>query len=414
MSQPKPFTITKRAVWQAYERVKANRGAAGVDGQTIKQLEVNLADNLYKLWNRMSSGSYMPPAVRRVDIPKAAGGARPLGIPTVADRVAQMVVKDALEPKLEPCFHRDSYGYRPHKSAHDALAAARQRCWGADWVLDVDIKGFFDNIDHDLMMKAVHKHTDCKWIVLYIKRWLTAPVQMPDGTLQKRDRGTPQGGVISPLLANLFLHYAFDSWMERTHPALQFERYADDIVIHCKSLEQASRLRQELEHRFAACKLEMSASKTKIAYCKDGRRKKDYPEISFDFLGYTFKPRKAKARSGKIFLGFQPAISAKAAQAIRQSVRGWDLKRRTTITLEEIARRINPIVRGWAQYYGRFQRSALYPVMAKIDQHLTKWIKAKHKRVRGRLTRALEWLRRIRSGRPRLFVHWNLAQAIGP
>lgn len=411
MSQPKPFTISKRSVWEAYERVKANRGAAGVDGQSIKEFETNLMGNLYKLWNRMSSGSYMPPAVRRVEIPKASGGTRPLGIPTVADRIAQMVVKDVLEPILEPCFHVDSYGYRPHKSAHNALSVARQRCWRTDWVLDVDIKGFFDNIDHELLMKAVRKHTDCKWVVLYIERWLTAPVQMPDGTLQARDKGTPQGGVVSPLLANLFLHYAFDAWMDRKFPTIGFERYADDVVIHCKSLAQATMLRNALKQRLAVCKLEMSPSKTKIVYCKDWKRMGNYPEISFDFLGYTFRPRKAKARDGSVFLSFLPAISGKAAKAIRQTVRDWNLQRRTPITLEEIARRINPVLRGWVQYYGRFYRSALYPVMAQVDLHLAKWITRKHKRARRSLARAFEWLRRIRRNCPSLFVHWHLAYA---
>ncbi|MDR0250874.1 MAG: group II intron reverse transcriptase/maturase [Burkholderiales bacterium] len=409
MSQPKPFTISKRSVWQAYERVKANRGAAGVDGQSIEEFEANLKGNLYKLWNRLSSGSYMPPAVRRVEIPKASGGTRPLGIPTVADRIAQMVVKDALEPILEPCFHVDSYGYRPHKSAHDALAVARQRCWRTDWVLDVDIKGFFDNIDHELLMKAVRKHTNCRWVVLYIERWLTAPVQMPDGTLQARDKGTPQGGVISPLLANLFLHYAFDTWMARKFPSIGFERYADDVVIHCKNLAQATMLRNMLEQRLAVCKLEMSPSKTKIVYCKDGKRTEGYPEISFDFLGYTFRPRKAKAKDGAIFLNFLPAISGKAAKGVRQTVRDWNLQRHTPITLEEIARRINPVLRGWVAYYGRFYQSALYPVMAQVDLHLAKWIARRHKRVRRSLARAFEWLRRIRRNHPRLFVHWCLA-----
>lgn len=409
MSQPKPFTISKRSVWDAHERVKANRGAAGVDGQSIEEFEVNLMGNLYKLWNRLSSGSYMPPAVRRVEIPKASGGTRPLGIPTVADRIAQMVVKDALEPILEPCFHADSYGYRPHKSAHDALAVARQRCWRTNWVLDVDIKGFFDNIDHELLMKAVRKHTDCKWVVLYIERWLTAPVQMPDGTLQVRDKGTPQGGVISPLLANLFLHYAFDTWMTSNFPVIGFERYADDVVIHCKSLAQATMLRDALKQRLAVCKLEMSPSKTKIVYCKDGKRTEDYPEISFGFLGYTFRPRKAKARDGSVFLSFLPAMSGRAAKGIRQTVRDWNLQRRTPITLEEIARRINPVLRGWVNYYGRFYQSALYPVMEQVDLHLAKWIVRKHKRARRSLARAFEWLRRIRRDCPTMFVHWGLA-----
>lgn len=409
MSQPKPFTISKRSVWEAYKRVKANRGAAGVDGQSIEEFEENLKGNLYTLWNRLSSGSYMPPAVRRVDIPKASGGTRPLGIPTVADRIAQMVVKDVLEPILEPGFHANSYGYRPHKSAHDALAVARQRCWRIDWVLDVDIKGFFDNIDHKLLMKAVRRHTDCKWVVLYIERWLIAPVLMPDGKLLARDKGTPQGGVISPLLANLFLHYAFDSWMARTFPAIGFERYADDVVIHCKSHAQATMLRGALEQRLAVCKLEMSPSKTKIVYCKDGKRTEDYPEISFDFLGYTFRPRKSKAGDGSIFLSFLPAMSGRAAKAIRQIVKDWKLQRRTLVPLGEVARRINPVLRGWITYYGRFYQSALYPVMAHVDLHLSKWIARKHKRTRGSLSRACQWLRRIRRECPMLFVHWRLA-----
>jgi group II intron reverse transcriptase/maturase len=409
VNQSKPFAIAKRAVWQAYKRVKANRGAAGVDGQSIEEFEQNLSGNLYKLWNRLASGSYMPPAVRRVEIPKASGGTRALGIPTVADRIAQMVVKEALEPSLEPYFHDDSYGYRPHKSAHDALAVARQRCWRTDWVLDVDIKGFFDNIDHELLMKAVRKHSDCKWIVLYIERWLTAPVQMPDGTLQARDKGTPQGGVISALLANLFLHYAFDIWMARNFPVIGFERYADDVVIHCKSLAQASMLRDVLKRRLAACKLEMSPSKTKIVYCKDGKRTEDYPEISLDFLGYTFRPRKARAKDGSVFLSFLPAISGKAALAIRQTVRGWNLRQRTRASLEELARRINPVLRGWLRYYGHFYHSALFPVVAQVDLHLAKWIANKHKRVRGSLAQAFDWLRRIRRTCPGLFVHWRLA-----
>lgn len=409
MNQPKPFAISTRSVWEAFKRVKANRGAAGVDGQSIEEFEQDLSGNLYKLWNRLSSGSYMPPAVRRVEIPKATGGTRPLGIPTVADRIAQMVVKDALEPILEPCFHDDSYGYRPQRSAHDALAVTRRRCWRTDWVLDVDIKGFFDNIDHALLMKAVRKHTDCKWILLYIERWLTAPVQLPDGTLQVMGKGTPQGGVISPLLANLFLHYAFDTWMARDFPVIRFERYADDVVVHCKSLAQANMLRDRLEARLAACKLELSPSKTTIVYCKDGQRTGTYPTISFDFLGYTFRPRKAMAKDGSILLSFLPAISGRAAKAIRQTVRTWHLARRTPISIEEIARRINPALRGWLDYYGRFYRSALYPVMAHVDRHLAKWIARKHKRARRSQTRAFDWLWRIRRDHPRLFAHWGLA-----
>jgi group II intron reverse transcriptase/maturase len=411
MSQPKPFAISKRNVWEAYKRVKANRGAAGIDGQSVAEFERNLQGNLYKLWNRLASGSYMPPAVRRVEIPKASGGTRPLGIPTVADRIAQMVVKDALEPILEPRFHADSYGYRPRKSAHDALTVARQRCWRSDWVLDVDIKGFFDNIDHALMMKAVRKHTDCKWTLLYIERWLTAPVQLPDGTQQTRDKGTPQGGVISPLLANLFLHYAFDTWMAKHFPAIGFERYADDVVIHCKSLKQATELCERLKERLAACKLEMSPSKTKIVYCKDGGRKGHYPEFSFNFLGYTFRPRKARTKEGVTFLSFLPAMSPKAAKAVRQQAQDWKLYRRPHISLPEIAAWINPILRGWMSYYGRFYRSALYPVMAYIDLLLVKWAKHKLNRLRGSMRRATEWLGRVRRRQPGLFAHWRFAHA---
>jgi len=408
MSQSKPFALPKLAVWEAFKKVRANRGAAGVDGQSIEEFEQNLSGNLYKLWNRLASGSYMPPAVRRVEIPKATGGTRPLGIPTVADRIAQMVVKDVLEPKLEPCFHADSYGYRPHRSAHDALKVARQRCWKTDWVLDVDIQGFFDNIDHGLLMRAVRKHTDCKWVLLYIERWLTASVQMPDGTVQLRDKGTPQGGVISPLLANLFLHYTFDMWMTREFPVIRFERYADDVVIHCKSLAQATMLHDKLLQRLAECKLELSPSKTKIVYCKDRERAQEYKEINFDFLGYTFRPRKSVSKDGDVSLNFLPAISGKAAKAIRQTVRDWNLKRKVRISLEEIARRINPVVRGWMVYYGRFYRSALCRVVAQVDLHLAKWIVHKHKRVRGNLAKAYEWLRRIRRTKPGSFAHWDL------
>jgi group II intron reverse transcriptase/maturase len=408
MSQPKPFALSKLAVWEAFKKVRANRGAAGIDGQSIEDFGKNLSGNLYKIWNRLASGSYMPPPVRRVEIPKATGGTRPLGIPTVSDRIAQMVVKDVLEPQLEPCFHDDSYGYRPHKSAHDALRVARQRCWKADWVLDVDIKGFFDNIDHELLLKAVRKHTDCKWVLLYIERWLTAPVHMPDGTVQARNKGTPQGGVISPLLANLFLHYAFDLWMSREFPVIRFERYADDVVIHCKSLAQATMLHDKLRRRLAACKLEMSPSKTKIVYCKDRERTEDYPEIGFDFLGYTFRPRKSVTTEGAVSLNFLPAISGKAAKAIRQTVRDWGLKRKTPISLAEIAARINPVVRGWVVYYGRFYRSALSRVLKQVDLHLAKWIARKHKRVHGSLAQAFDWLRRIRRTEPGLFAHWHL------
>ena len=324
MDKAKPFCIAKREVWAAYKQVKANRGAAGVDGQSIEEFDRDLSKNLYRIWNRMCSGSYFPPPVRRVDIPKGdSGGARPLGIPTVSDRIAQMVVKRYLEPILEPSFDRDSYGYRPGKSAHDALSVARRRCWDHDWVLDLDIKSFFDEIDWTLLMRAVRRHTGCKWVLLYLERWLKAPVSMPDGTLVERERGTPQGAVVSPVLSNLFLHYAFDCWMRREHPDIPFERYADDAICHCRSEAQALELRQALEQRFADCLLQLHPQKTKVVYCKDANRPGEYPERSFDFLGYTFRPRVARNHYGKRFVGFIPAVSKKAGKRMRLSVRRW-------------------------------------------------------------------------------------------
>jgi group II intron reverse transcriptase/maturase len=321
MTQTKPFPVTKRQVWEAFKKVKANRGSAGVDGETIADFEKDLGNKLYKVWNRMSSGSYFPAAVKRVEIPKGDGKTRPLGIPTVSDRIAQMVVKQHLEPRMEEIFHPDSYGYRPKRSAHDALAKARKLCWRYDWVLDMDIKGFFDNIDHDLLMRAVNKHVEEKWCLLYIERWLKACVEFPDGVVLQSKKGTPQGGVISPLLANLFLHYAFDEWMRRKFPSIPFERYADDSLCHCRSKKEAEELKDALIKRFAEVGLELHPEKTKIVYCKDVDRKEDFDLIKFDFLGYTFRPRRAKNRYGKYFVSFLPAISSKAGKGIRQEVR---------------------------------------------------------------------------------------------
>jgi len=327
VDKAKPFCISKREVWEAYKRVKANQGAAGIDGQSITDFEEDVSNNLYRIWNRMSSGSYFPPPVRRVDIPKGSdkAGTRPLGIPTVSDRIAQMVVQRYLEPILEPVFHDDSYGYRPGRSAHDALRVARQRCWRYDWVLDLDIGSFFDSINWKLLMRAVRRHTDCKWVLLYIERWLKAPVCMPDGTLVNREKGTPQGAVVSPILANLFLHYAFDRWMQEHYPGIPFERYADDAICHCGSEAKAQALLAALATRLANCKLELHPQKTKIVYCKDANRRGNYSEYRFDFLGYTFRPRKAKARNGKLFVGFMPAVSNEAAKRMRQTMRRWRL-----------------------------------------------------------------------------------------
>lgn len=292
MAEDKPFRISKWAVWEAWTKVRANQGAAGIDGVSVTQFEKKLKNNLYRIWNRMSSGSYVPPPVKRVMIPKSGGGERPLGIPTVGDRVAQMVVKMYLEPKVEPLFHPDSYGYRPRKSALDAVGTCRRRCWRYNWVVDLDVKGFFDNIDHSLMMRAVRKHTDCKWVLLYVERWLKAPVELGNGTQMPRERGTPQGGVASPLLANVFLHHVFDMWVTREFPDCPFERYADDIVIHCRTESEAQDVRRAVEQRLLQCKLESHPEKTCIVYCRDSNRTEDHPRIQFDFLGYGFKPRR--------------------------------------------------------------------------------------------------------------------------
>ena len=250
MTKAKSYAISKQVVWEAYKRVKANRGAAGVDGESLAAFEQDLKNNLYKIWNRMSSGSYFPPPVRLVEIPKGnTGKTRPLGIPTVSDRIAQTVVKMYFEPQVEPYFHPDSYGYRPGKSALEAVGVTRQRCWRQDWVIDLDIKGFFDNLDHALVLRAVRHHTQVPWILLYVERWLKAPVQREDGTLEERTKGSPQGSVVSPLLANLFLHYAFDEWMRRHYPHIQFARYADDTVIHAKSLSQAEHVLEAVRKR---------------------------------------------------------------------------------------------------------------------------------------------------------------------
>jgi RNA-directed DNA polymerase len=409
----KPFSISKNDVWDAYKRIKANRGAAGIDGQSIAEFEENLAENLYKLWNRMASGSYFPPPVRHVEIPKGDGRTRALGIPTVADRIAQMVITRFLQPILEPRFHANSYGYRLGKSAKEALRVARQRCWSDDWVLDLDIKAFFDTLDHGLLMRAIRRHTTCPWVLLYIERWLRAPMKLADGTLVERMEGTPQGGVISPLLANLYLHYAFDRWMDREFPDMAFERYADDIICHCRSALQAERLKEAIAERFAACHLALHPSKTKTVYCKDDRRKGSYSCEQFDFLGYTFRPRKVKRRDGQVFVGFNPGVSAKSAVAIRREMRGWHAHLRSDLALEQIARMVNPALRGWINYYGEYFRSALIPVMNHFDVILSRWAMRKYKRLGHTQRNAMRWVNGIARRQPELFAHWAMLRENG-
>jgi len=407
LKRAKPFEISRKVVWEAWKRVKANHGAAGVDEESISDFEKDLKNNLYKIWNRMSSGCYFPPAVRTVGIPKKQGGERELGIPTVSDRVAQMVAKMYLEPILEPNFHQDSYGYRPGKSAIQAVEVTRRRCWKYDWVLEFDIKGLFDNIDQDLLMRAVRKHTDCKWVLLYIERWLKAPFQGEEGIMVERTKGTPQGGVISPLLANLFLHYVFDKWMERNYPQVPFCRYADDGVVHCRTEAEAGMMKEMLESRFKECNLELHSKKTRIIYCKDDNRRGEHPHTKFDFLGFTFRARESKNRWGQSFINFIPAVSNEAGKEMRQEARRWKLHLWSDKSLEDLSRRFSPIVRGWINYYGSFYKSALYPTLRHLNRILVRWAMRKFKRLRHHLTNAVYWLGRIAKRQPELFPHWQ-------
>jgi RNA-directed DNA polymerase len=406
-SPGKPFEISKWAVKQAWEKVRANKGAPGVDGVSIEEFEADLNNNLYKVWNRMSSGSWFAPPVRAVEIPKPhGGGTRMLGIATVADRVAQTVVAMELEKRVEPMFHDDSYGYRPGRSPLDAVDVCRARCWKTDWVIDLDIQKFFDSVSWDLMLKAVQAHTDLPWVMLYVRRWLAAPVQLPDGTLQQRDRGTPQGSPVSPVLANLFMHYAFDVWMAREFPAVRFERFVDDAVVHCVSERQARHVLAALQDRMAEVGLRLHPDKTRIVYCQDGRRRGSHEHTSFTFLGFTFRQRGVRAKDGRMFVGFLPAISRDALTKIGRQLRSLRLHHCTGLSFHELARWINPIVRGWMLYYGAFYQSALYPLLMRINAYLMRWVRTKYRRFKGRwaFQRGWQW---VTETYPRLFAHWE-------
>ena len=408
MEKTKQFNIPKQLFVEAYKHVKANTGAAGVDQQSLEDFGRNLKDNLYKLWNRMSSGSYFPPPVKAVPIPKKSGGERTLGVPTVGDRICQTVVKLVFEPMVEPYFLPDSYGYRSNKSALEAVGITRQRCWKYDWVLEFDIKGLFDNISHDLLMKAVKKHTQEKWVLLYIERWLKAPMQRSDGSVIERNCGTPQGGVVSPILSNLFLHYVFDRWMEKYHRGTPWCRYADDGLVHCKTEKQAEELLLKLKQRFNECGLELHPDKTKIVYCKDGQRKGEYANTTFDFLGYTFRRRLVKCGDrNSFFVSFTPMVSKIALKSMRAEIRRRGLRNRTEFSLKEIAKIYNPILRGWLNYYGRYTRSGMYSVFGHFNKTLVAWAMKKYKRFKGRKTKAAKALEAIVEREPQMFVHWS-------
>lgn len=420
MNNTKSFVISKQSVWRAYELVKANKGSHGIDGQSIEDFEKDLKKNLYKIWNRMSAGTYFPPAVRGCEIDKRDGTKRLLGIPTVSDRIAQAVVKLYLEPITDPEFHDDSFGYRPKKSALQAVGLCKTRCHEYDWVLDLDIKGFFDNLDHDLVMRAVKKHTEESWVLLYIERWLKASMQLPDGTSVQRTKGTPQGGVISPLLANIFLHHAFDDWFEKRFPKLKFERYADDIVVHCQTHKETQFVKHTIRERLDLCKLELHPLKTKIIYCSDVFRDrskfymaKNPPAVSFDFLGFTFRRRSVKGPSGKIFDGFVPAISKEARKEIQETIRSWYFTHKTEKELEDLSKMFNPILRGWIQYYGAYGRNDLKFMNLQMNLILQRWAQRKYKPLHRKSAKAYQWLLRIMQEKPNLFATWKTFHGVG-
>ena len=407
-SQGKSYDIPKQLVWDAWLKVKRNSGAAGADGVTIEQFEANVKNNLYKLWNRMSSGSYFPGPVRAVEIPKK-GGTRVLGIPNVVDRVAQTVAVLVLEPDVEGVFHDDSYGYRPRRSPLDAVRVCRERCFKKDWVVDLDVKAFFDSVSWELMLKAVACHTDQRWVLLYVERWLKAPMLMPDGTTLPRVKGTPQGGPISPLIANIFLHYGFDLWMVREYPGVQFERFADDVVVHCGTERQARQVREAIGRRMVDIGLELHPDKTTIVYCKDSRRRQEYELVSFTFCGYAFRPREAFDKKRKeAFTGFLPAVAPGKLTDMSRKAASWRLHRRTTWTLDGLAEEVNPVLRGWLTYFTVFYPSAVIPLCERMDRHLMRWARRKYKRLGRSNKRARVWLTGVRKRAPGLFAHWAL------
>ena len=409
-NETKSIPISRSMVWEAYKKVRANKGGAGVDAVSMEDFDANRSTHLYKLWNRMASGSYFPPPVKEVEIDKKNGGIRKLGIPTISDRVGQMVVKDFIEPRLEKVFSPNSYSYRPGKNAHQALESVRRNSWKTDWVIDLDIKGFFDNIDHHKLMLAVEKHVPEKWICLYIKRWLKMPVLTKSGELVERQgKGTPQGGVISPLLANLFLHYAFDKWLEKTDKTVKFARYADDAILHCYSKVHAGQTLRAVEERMLSCGLELHPEKTKIVYCKDYRRQGNHPEVKFDFLGFSFQPRTAKSKkTGKLFLGYDCAISISSRKRIADKLGELEVEKLSFRSIVGIAQYLNPMIRGWVNYYGRFRGSELSKVFQLLRKRLVRWARKRYKRYRTSLNRAYKWLDRVRKQYPYLFYHWQL------
>lgn len=409
-NETKSIPISRAMIWEAYKKVQANQGSAGVDAISMEVFDANRRQLLYKLWNRMASGSYFPPAVKEVEIPKKDGNIRKLGIPTISDRVGQMVIKMFIEPRLEKIFSPNSYGYRPHRNAHQALKSVRENCWKTDWVIDLDIKGFFDNINHDKLMLAVEKHIPEHWVKLYIARWLASPVLTQSGELiENKGKGTPQGGVISPLLANLFLHYGFDKWLEQTDSTMKFIRYADDVIVHCRSEKHAERTLEAIRNRMTQIGLELHPKKTKMVYCKDFRRQQKYPVVKFDFLGYSFQPRTSISKKAKrLFLGFDCAISISSKKRISDKLGALKVHRMTCKSIVGIAKLLNPMIRGWIRYYGKFRISMLHKVFKLLNNRLVRWARQRYKRYKTSIKRAYRWFERVQEQFPNLFYHWQL------
>lgn len=400
--------ITMNMFKAAFSKVSKNGNAAGIDGFTVKQFQSDLDINLYVVFNRMRAGSYFPRGVKQVEIPKDGGKKRKLGIPTVRDRVAQTVIKDLIEPNIDRIFHNSSYGCRPNKSAHQALKQVRENCWETAWVVDLDIKNFFDSIDHELLMKAVDVHIEDKWIKMYIRRWLTAPVVTRGGIIEKEGKGTPQGGVISPLLANLFLHYVIDKWMEKEFPTIKFVRYVDDVIVHCVSNKQAQYVLSRIRKRLNECKLNLNEEKTGIVYCKQAGRTEEYPNIAFDFLGHTFKPRLvAKRNTKEIFVNFGAGISTKSQSKFLAKLKVSMGKTKACEDLADVARMINPMIRGWLNYFGYIGRWSLGQVLYAISQRIVKWLRMKYKRLCGKVNKCVKLLEKVKRQNPGLFAWWS-------
>lgn len=402
--ETKVHPITKRMVLDAFKQIRNNGQAAGVDGLSIREYESKLSQNLYKLWNRLTSGSYHPAPVRERRIPKKGGGQRNLGICNVEDRIAQQVVRQRIEHKIDPTFHPDSYGYRPGRHAHHAIEMATQRCFKNNWVLDLDVKAFFDTIDHQLLMKAIKRYTDEKWVLIYIERWLRAGVLKESGSIDSKSEGTMQGSVISPLLANVFMHFVLDKWMEKNYPKVPFERYCDDVIVHCKSEQQAVNIKANLTARLQACKLNISEEKTRIVFCKNqtNRRAKTDNHSSFDFLGYTFKPKLVPTKKGILLLTL-PSMSQKSKNGVMEKLREMKIYKRKD-SVQDLARDLNSKMRGWMAYYGAFNKWGMGTIWWNVSRILVKWVSRNRK---WNKKKAVKWLKKIYQDHPGMFAHWK-------